>query len=259
LISASSDGKTRARWGRQQTPLILAHRGASAGAPENTMAAFRLAREQGADGVELDVVRCGSGEVIVFHDDDLVRLARHPGVVRRMSWGQLSEVDVGAGERIPLLSDVLEETRGLLVNVELKTAPDWLARARDDGLAGEVAELVRRHGAAERVLVSSFDPLLLLRFHRALPSVPTGMLFGADQSRPLREAWAARLVRPLALHPEAALVDAPSLRAWRRRGYAVHTWTVDHPAEVRALAALGVDGIITNRPAEARSALTRQV
>ena len=83
----------------------------------------------------------------------------------------------------------------------------------------------------------------------------TGLLFGADQSRPLREAWAAPLVRPLALHPEAALVDAPALRRWRRGGYCIHTWTVDDPAELRALAALGVDAVITNRPAQARRAL----
>jgi glycerophosphoryl diester phosphodiesterase len=256
LIRAAADReRPAARWGRQAEPLILAHRGASADAPENTLAAFRLAREQGADGVELDVVRCGSGEVVVFHDDDLVRLARHPGAVRRMRYAALREIDLGSGERMPLLEDVLEELGPLLVNIELKTAPGWLGRARDDGLAHEVAALIRRHGAGERALVSSFDPLLLGRFRRAAPTVATGLLFGADQARPLRHAWAARLLQPLALHPEAALVDAPLLRAWRRRGYTVHTWTVDAPAELRALAALGVDGLITNRPAQARRAL----
>ncbi|HZS41594.1 MAG TPA: glycerophosphodiester phosphodiesterase [Polyangia bacterium] len=244
-----------ARWGRQAQPLIIAHRGASADAVENTLPAFRLAREQGADGVELDVLRCGSGEVVVFHDDDLARLAHRPEAIRRLPYAALREIDLGAGARIPLLAQVFEELGPLLVNIELKTRPDWLGRARDDGLAHEVAALIRRHAVESRALVSSFDPLLLARFRRAAPAVPTGLLFGADQSRPFRHAWAAPLVQPTALHPEAALVDAPALREWRRRGYCIHTWTVDDPAELRALAALGVDGLITNRPAQARRAL----
>jgi glycerophosphoryl diester phosphodiesterase len=236
-------------------PMILGHRGASAEAPENTLPAFRLAREQGADGVELDVLRCGTGEVVVFHDDDLERLGKRRGQVRKTSLGALREIDLGDGARIPLLDEVLEETRGLLVNVELKTPPGWTDRAFDDGLAHEVARILAHHGAHSRALVSSFDPLLLWRFHRLQPQVPTGLLFGHGQSRPLRNAWAAPLMRPTALHPEAALVDDLALRAWRRHGYAIHVWTVDAAAEIRCLAALGVDAIITNRPAAARAAL----
>jgi glycerophosphoryl diester phosphodiesterase len=232
--------------------LVLAHRGASADAPENTLAAFRLAREQGADGVELDVIRCASGEVVVFHDDELSRLTGQAGWVRATPYAELARLTV-SGERIPLLSEVLDAASGLLVNVELKSAPTWRERARDDGLASAVAELIRAH--APRVLVSSFDPLLLHRFRRAAPAVPLGLLFAHDQALPLRQAWAAPLLRPAALHPEALLVDAPALRAWRTRGYLVHTWTVDEPAEARALATLGVDAIITNHPAKARAAL----
>jgi glycerophosphoryl diester phosphodiesterase len=85
--------------------------------------------------------------------------------------------------------------------------------------------------------------------------VATGLLFGVDQSRPLREAWAAPLLRPTALHPQASLVDVIALDRWRARGYAVHVWTVDDPAELRCLAALGVDAVITNQPGAARRAL----
>ena len=232
---------------------MLAHRGASVDAPENSLAAFRLAREQGADGVELDVMRCASGEVVVFHDDDLERLTGRRGAVRQTNYAELATLDLGGGERIPLLSTVLDECAGKLVNVELKSPPTWAERARDDGLAREVAELVRPH--AERVLVSSFDPLLLRRFRRALPAAPTGLLFAHDQSLPLRRAWAEAVLRPTALHPEAVLVDAPAIRSWHARGRLVHTWTVDDPAEMRALAALAVDGLITNRPAVARAVL----
>jgi glycerophosphoryl diester phosphodiesterase len=245
-------------WGPQVQPLILAHRGASADAPENTLAAFELARQQGADGVELDVLRCGSGEVVVFHDDDLARLGGGSARdrIREMPYAALRERDVGGGQRIPRLDHVLEALGpSMLVNVELKSAPHWWSRVRDDGLAGEVARIILAHGRGQQALVSSFDPFLLLRFTRLAAQIPTGLLFASDQSRPLRKAWAAPVLRPHALHPEAALVDAPRLRAWQAAGRLVHVWTVDAPAELRALAALGVDGLITNRPAAARRAL----
>jgi glycerophosphoryl diester phosphodiesterase len=234
---------------------VIAHRGASHEAVENTIAAFRLARAQGADGVELDVMRCASGEVVVFHDDDLVRLGKRAGDVRALSWDELRAVELDGGERIPLLEDVLEELGPLLVNVELKSAPRWQARVVDDGLAAAVAEILLRHDAGERALVSSFDPLLLARFRVRARAVSTGLLFAHDQALPWRRAWTAPLLRPTAMHPESVLVDARALAAWHARGFAVNVWTVDDPGELRLLAALGVDGVITNRPKFARSVL----
>ena len=247
----------RARWHRGPVapPLVWGHRGASADALENTLTAFRLARTQGADGVELDVTRCKSGEVVVFHDDDLQRLAKRPERVRDLPWTELRDIDLGGGEHMPLLDDVLAELGTLLVNIELKTAPTWPERILDDGLAGQVAALVAHHDAAARVLVSSFDPLLLGRFRRRAPRIATGLLFAHDQARPNREAWAAPLLRPTALHPEGMLVDARNVRQWHARGYAVNVWTVDDAAELRLLSALGVDGVITNRPAATRAVI----
>ena len=238
-------------------PLVIAHRGASRDAPENTLAAFSLAVKQRADGVELDVMRCASGELVVFHDDDLARLGggSEADQVRRMSWDALRERDVGRGEHMPTLDQVFDVVGELLVNVELKSAPTWAERARDDGLAAGVAELIARRRLADRVLVSSFDPLLLKRFRARAPRVATGLLFAHDQSLPLRNAWARPWVRPTAVHPESVLVDAVSLRGWHDAGYVVNVWTVDDPGEVRCLAALGVDGIITNTPAATRDVL----
>src|SRR5512133_799359 len=109
-------------------PLVLGHRGASAEAPENTLAAFRLAMEQGADGFELDVRRCATGEVVIVHDEDLSRVAGAPLRVRDTPLAALRSFDVGAwkgegfrGERIPLLSEVLEALPAAVVNVELKS------------------------------------------------------------------------------------------------------------------------------------------
>jgi len=246
-----ADRLSSASWGRNQRPLIVAHRGASKDAVENTIAAFRLAREQGADGVELDVMRCATGEVVVFHDDDLERLGKRAGLVRATSLDELRAIDLGGGERIPLLDDVLEELGPLLVNVELKSQ----SQLRDDGLAAAVATILGRHATRTRALVSSFDPWLLGRFRLRAPDIATGLLFAHDQSLPLRQAWSAPLLRPTALHPESLLVDARHVAGWHARGYALNVWTVDDPAELRLLAALGVDGLITNRPKFARAVL----
>ncbi len=237
-----------------ERPRVLAHRGSSAEAPENTLAAFRLARRDGADGVELDVMRCASGEVVVFHDDELDRLCGVAGRVAATPWATLRTLAV-RGERIPLLDEVLDALGPVLVNIELKAAPGWRARFVDDGLVDAVVDVLGRRGGGERAVVSSFDPILLARFRRRMPGVRTGMLFSADQALPLRRGWATPLVGADGVHPQAALCDERSVARWRRRGLAIRVWTVDDAAEIRYLASLGVDAIITNRPREALAAL----
>jgi glycerophosphoryl diester phosphodiesterase len=239
-----------ARWGGGRL-LVLGHRGASAHATENTLDAFRRARADGADGVELDVMRCGSGEVVVFHDEDLARLAGRPERIDRLPWRELAEVELTGGGRIPLLSDVLEELADLLVNVELKASRVWSGTL----LAPAVARIIDRMGAADRVLVSSFNPWALARFRAAAPGVRTGLLFHSEQALPLREGWAAAALRPFAMHPSKGLVTAERMAAWRRAGRAVHVWTVDKEADVQRLAALGVDALISNDPAGVRSVI----
>lgn len=215
------------------------------------MTAFRLARARGADGVELDAWRCRSGEVVVFHDDDLARLAGRPERIVDLDFAGVRGVGLAGGERIPTLVEVLDEVAPLLVNVELKTA----RVLSGVGVARAVAGELRRAGATGRALVSSFNPLALTAFRAACPEVPVGLLVHAKQGRPLREAWAARPLGCTAVHPEAVLVDAARMARWRRAGLAVNAWTVDDETELRRLAALGVDGVITNDPARARAAL----
>lgn len=252
-------------------PLVLGHRGASHDHPENTLLAFREAMKQGADGVELDVMRCGSGEVVVVHDDDLQRLAPgQPGagqLVRQMSLGDLRRFDVGRGERIPTLEEVfLALADTALVNVELKSptlhrSADYLKLPFDDGLAAAVGAVLRRCGRLDpsgRTLVSSFDPFQLLRFQTVAPGLPLGYLFEAGQGVFFRGLHKLPLFRLAAVHPEAKLLDGPSMRAWKARGLRVNTWTVDDPREVAAVAMLGVDAIITNRPAATLAALTKR-
>src|SRR5215471_2935140 len=164
---------------------ILGHRGASSDAPENTLAAFRLALEQGADGVELDARLCRSGEVVVFHDERLERLTGATGRVADASWADLARLEVRAGPagaapgRIPLLSEVLAALpRTAFVNVELKSE-DWNG-TRVAEAAGALLE-AGRHG--DHVVVSSFDPRCLLRLALAHPRLPRGLLLDPDRSQ----------------------------------------------------------------------------
>jgi glycerophosphoryl diester phosphodiesterase len=253
-------------------PLVLGHRGASHDHPENTIVAFRAAMQQGADGVELDVMRCGSGEVVVVHDDTLERLA--PGqagaeqLVRETPLGELRRFDLGGGERIPTLDAVFRALGPqALVNVELKSASlqrptDYLRLPLDDGLAMAVVKVLERAGrlsGSGLTLVSSFDPFQLLRFQSASRGmVPLGYLFEAGQSVRTRELYRLPLWSLAAVHPEAKLVDGPALRTWRQRGLRVNAWTVDNPSEIAAMAALGVEAIITNRPGAVRRQLTNR-
>jgi glycerophosphoryl diester phosphodiesterase len=239
--------------------LVLGHRGASAEAPENTLAAFRLAVAQGADGVELDVWRCATGEVVVAHDEDLARVGGSPLRLPDTALRELRAVDVGAwkgarfrGERIPLLAEVLEALPGAVVNVELKSRG-----GRELGLAQAVAEVIHRARAEARVVVSSFDWRLVGAFRLASPDVPTGLLFEGRGAWRLR-VWAGiRSLRPTAVHPDAALATAARVRAWTAAGLAVNVWTVDDPAQATKLAHAGAASVITNVPALVRRAIPR--
>jgi glycerophosphoryl diester phosphodiesterase len=235
---------------------VLGHRGASAEAPENTLAAFRLALEGGADGFELDVWRCASGEVVVAHDADTLRTAGVAHRIARTPWSVLRRLDAGAwkhprfaGERIPRLEEVLAAFPGAVVNVELKAAG-----AGDPRLAWAVARIARDLGATSRLVVSSFAPALVAATRAAAPRLAAGALFAADQRWRLRAA-AGRALGVHALHPEAALATPARVAAWRRRGLAVLVWTVDDPGAIAALSRAGVDAVITNRPREAREAV----
>jgi glycerophosphoryl diester phosphodiesterase len=232
----------------------VGHRGASALAPENTVEAFSRARADGADGVELDVLLAATGEVMVFHDDDLARLGGRPDRVGDLPYRTLREVRLPGGAVIPTLEEALEACGpDLLVNVELKAME--LEHARIAVLVDAVAAVIEATASGGRVLVSSFNPWAVRLWMRRAPAVRAALLFERASMLPLRRAWLAPWLRPAALNPELVLCTPARLAAWHRRGYMVNVWTVDDPAALGACRRMGVDGIITNDPARARAAL----
>jgi glycerophosphoryl diester phosphodiesterase len=232
-------------------PLRLAHRGASHEAPQNTLAAFLLAAELGADGIELDVQLTGDGQVVVIHDFSLEATTDGQGLVKDHTLAELKQLDAGgwfdpsfAAERIPTLQEVVATVgRHLLFNVELKTRS-----LRDDGLASAVVRIVEDHHLLDRVVVSSFNPLALQWTRRRNPWIPVGLLYAPDSPLPLRRPWLRHWIELDALHPYYSMVDGGYMSWAREHGYRVNVWTVDEPGDMKQLVRLGVDAIISNRP-----------
>jgi glycerophosphoryl diester phosphodiesterase len=235
-------------------PLVIGHRGASAREPENSLRAFQRAARDGADGVELDVLSCRSGEVVVFHDDDLLRLAGRPERIDALTFTELRTITLSGGVGIPTLEEAFEACGPeLLVNVELKAA--GLRDPAMPALVARVSAILDRTGTAARVLVSSFSPVAVWLWRRRRPDVRAALLYEREAPLPLRRAWSLPVLRPFAAHPDQRLCTPARIRHLHRRGYAVNTWTVDEPARLRALRDMGIDGLITNDPAAARLAL----
>lgn len=226
-------------------PLLYAHRGANRLAPENTLSAFRIAIEQGADGIELDVRTCASGEVVVAHDAQLGRVGERGAWVAMLPWQQVRAVRIGESERVPLLDEAIDLVTGagLRLNVEVKSdVPDRPAVAR------AVAATLLRRRAAERdaILLSTFDPVVLYVLRRNVRGVPVAFLFDDEHTGRVRAPLVIRTLRPDGLHPHQALCTPDRVRAWRARGLFVNPWTVNDPQRARWLAGLGVSGIITD-------------
>jgi glycerophosphoryl diester phosphodiesterase len=233
-------------------PLVLGHRGARHAAPENTHAAFELARAEGAAGVELDVRLVKTGEVVVLHDPTLARVTRDADRrnVEQLSLADTLRADVGGGQRVPLLGDVLDWARqhDLLVNVEVKSD----VRRRRDLVHGVIA-LLKAHPYAPRgVLLSSFDPRFVRSLARELPELPSAFLFHTKSpiARAAALVGAATFSRmgARAVHPEQVLVTQQRMQAWRSRQALVGVWTVNDEARARELTRFGVDYLISDRP-----------
>ena len=231
-------------------PLVLGHRGSPRRARENTLEAFALAREDGADAVELDVHRSRDGGLVVHHDAEIE------------GFGVLAAQDLAAIRValpwVPTLAEVLDECKGLLVNVEIKNSSRDSDFVPDVAVAERVVALLRARSGADRVLVSSFHLPSIDRVHALAPDVPTGYLTVMEPN-PLDAIGAAVVGGHRAVHPffgvladrgaETVVDEAHAV------GIAVNTWTVNEPDEVVRLAAAGVDAVVTDVAAIAIAAL----
>ena len=233
-------------------PLVWAHRGASAYAPENSLAAFERARELGADGIECDVMLCASGELVVCHDERLDRLCGLPVAVRELPLAELRRLVLlgarfpGVNATIPTLEEAVEAAGSrMLWNVELK-----VDRHEDaEPLARAAARAFARLPLEGRLLASSFHPLALLTLRTVAPEIPTAFLWeGHGKLLDLWNGLWGRVTSTAAVHPEHTAVSPEAVGRWRRAGLLVNTWTVDEPDELLRVREAGVDGVITNVP-----------
>jgi glycerophosphoryl diester phosphodiesterase len=234
----------------EDTTEITAHRGSSAIAPENTLAAVEQAIVDGADWVEIDVQELADGTVIVMHDRDLKRLGGVSLVVPGSTYEALRDIDVGswyspqfAGERIPTLAQVLDRCRGRArVNIELKYY------GAGGTLAERVVAIVEERDMASSVAIMSLERDGVRQVKAQRPDWTVGILAAAALGNLTRLD-----VDFLAVH--SSLATRSFIRDAHRRGREVHVWTVNDPVQMSALISRGIDNIITDVPAAARRVL----
>ena len=233
---------------------VWAHRGASAYAPENTLEAFRLGAEQGADGVELDVQLSKDGELVVIHDETIDRVSGGHGYVRDYTLEELRKLQFNKTHpeyqdvRIPTLGEVYDLLKplGLEINVEIKTGIYFYP-----GIEEKLYLLEKEKGMQGKIIYSSFNHYSVMKMREFDPAARTGLLYGDGfQDVP---GYAAGLGAD-ALHPALYNLQYDGfLEACRDRKLLLHVWTVDEEKYMRYLVREGIDAIITNKPDVARN------
>jgi len=228
---------------------VIAHRGASAYRPENTLPAYELAVEQAADMIEIDLHRSRDGAVVIAHDAGLQRLGGR-GEIGASTLAELRTLDAGGGARIPTLDEVLDRFGARIpFNLELKQG----AHGAYAGLEAVAVEAVRERGLLDRTLFSSFHDPILEELRRVSAEARVALLL----SRRAAGRWPERAhaLGAEAVNPELRLVDREFVERAHAEGLAVYVFTVDPADEMRRLLALGVDGLFTNVPDRMRRLL----
>jgi glycerophosphoryl diester phosphodiesterase len=234
--------------------LVIAHRGASGQAPQNTLPAFARAVELGADMVELDVQLSRDGELVVIHDVELDATTDGVGTVAERTLEELKRLDAGswlaprwAGARVPTLREVLELCgRQVLVNVEIKG--DAVTDAVEGGVESKVVRLVRSLGLEQRVIVSSFDPRALVRLRQLAPEIATASLFNETLHAGRSPIEVMDAVGSRAFNLSKKQVNRAVVETCHEHGRPVAVYTVNVPKRMRELVELGVDALFTDRP-----------
>lgn len=225
-------------------PLLIAHRGAAAEAPENTLAACARALALGADGLELDVRVTRDGTPVVFHDPTLARLTGRRRAIATLALADLRAVRIG-GEPVPTLAEVLALVRGrAVVQLEIKAAAALAPAVR----------VVRQARAARHVILASFAPAVMAEARALAPGIPRMLISRGGTAEDLQPELAALAAAGVSLDHRA--IPSPAfVAALQRRHYRVWCWTVNHPRAMLRLAAWGVDAILSDDPALLTSTL----
>lgn len=233
----------------KKKPMVIAHRGGRKWAPENTMIAFKKSMDAGVDGVELDIHRCKSGELVVIHDETLDRTTDGKGLVKDFTWDEIKKLSAGKwyakefeSERVPLLSEVLDAYDGkMLINIEIKNTPIEYVGIEDD-----LIKLLGNYKHPERIMISSFDHELIRRIHEKSPIYEVAFLdasiiadVGEYGKKLGATAWNAAHYE---LRPDA-------VEKAQKSGLSVNVWTVDGIADWKKSLEWNVDGIVTDDPA----------
>jgi glycerophosphoryl diester phosphodiesterase len=236
------------------SPIILAHRGDLAHAPENTLPAFSQAIQKGADGVELDAKLTADGHVIVFHDMTVDRTTNGKGKVASFPLDEIRKLDAGAwfdskfaGTKVPLLEEVFETVgKDKLINIELTNYS-----TPKDGLTQKVCELIKKHNNQAQIIFSSFFASNLKIAKQVLPEIPRGLLAMPGIVGLWARSFGFMFGDYQALHPHISNASKEQTQRAHRIKRRVHVWTANTPEEILRLKDFGVDGIFTDDPAVA--------
>ena len=241
-------------------PILFAHRGDLAHAPENTLPAFQQALQKRADVVELDVNLTADGHVVVIHDSTVNRTTDGTGRVASLTLEAIQKLDAGswynekfAGTKVPLLEEVFGIIgKDKMINIELKGFS-----AQRGGLVTKVCELIKRHNNQSQILFSSFFPSSLNVAAQSLPEVPRGLLAMSGFLGLWARSFGFMFGDYQALHPHISSTSREQMQRAHRLKRRVHVWTANTPEEISRLKDWGVDGIITDDPHMAVRALGR--
>lgn len=242
---------------KKDLPLVIAHRGASAYQPENTLAAYALAVEQRADMIEIDLHRSRDGVVVIAHDAELANLGAE-GVIGERSLAELKTLDAGGGgggqspAAIPTLDEVLDSFGGKIpFNLELK----WGPHGPYPGLEAAAVAAVEERGLLDQTLFSCFEDSILGELRRISPKARLAVLVSPRQPDHGRMVERARAVGAEAVNPHFMLAEPRRIREAHAAGLEVHAYTVDDPDRMRVLVDDGIDGLFTNCPDTMRTLL----
>jgi glycerophosphoryl diester phosphodiesterase len=237
---------------RTEAVIVIAHRGASRAAPENTLAAMRKAIEYGADYAECDVFQTKDGKLVLFHDQELERTTGKTGMIWEYTLAELKEMEVGSwfneefrGEPIPTLREVIHLVKGKMkLNIEVKVSGE------DPEIARNVVDVIRSENMGDECMVTSFEKSVIVDVKQMASELRTGYIFDEEHPPDIFEGeWEY-------VCSKHNIVDRAFVRKARQKGKKVFVWTVDSPQVMKKMIDVGVDGIITDVPDVLKQVIT---